>query len=237
MDNVILFLLIIIFCIVIAISFAAISEQIINKYNTKFEVIGGGLRFDDFSKDIVVDTLNLLYHIGLKPSTSAIKETIEQTTPIIKQKYSGITFVIKDKDTFVVNNKNQKTHNDKIAMYKQLAKDQKITIASVEQYVKKPKQDKILIKSVEDDHVFQGRDDYYAVYLAKKYKCKVLTNDNYSDAKDFKAIPPFHVYEYNYYQKQPQHIIINPIADNSKKYVKKVRPSTLGINKKILIKK
>lgn len=227
MDNAIILLLIIIFCIIVAISICTIN---IKKKNIPNGCIGGGLRSDDFSKDIVVDTLNLLYHIGLKPSKSSIRQTIEQLTPIIKQKYSGITFVIKDKDTLVIDDKNRKIHDK---LYKQLAKDQKITIASVEQYVKKPKQDNILLKSVEDDHVFQGRDDYYAVYLAKKYKCKILTNDNYSDAKDFKAILPFHVYEYNYYQKHPQHIIINPIADDPKKYVKKVRPHTIGIKKNI----
>jgi hypothetical protein len=155
--------------------------------------------------DIVVDTLNIIYFIYNYHNYSVITNDticigIEYITKKLKKYFPGrIMFIIKDKNTLLNNSKIR----DK---YKELSKKLKIYIYIAEKYNshnapswKKPTWVKSSGESA-DIHSTESRDDLAAILLSKKYKCPILSNDNYSDNYEYRAtIPPFKLLEYNWY--------------------------------------
>ena len=58
-------------------------------------------------------------------------------------------------------------------------------------------------------HITKGRDDFYAVYLSYKLRCKVMTDDTMKDYKEGALIPRFLVREKRAF-KQPSINVIEP---------------------------
>ena len=177
------------------------------------------------TKDLVIDTLNILHYLGMKPSDKSIRRTIEKTIPIIRKKYPGrIMYVVKDRDAGHIKDETKK-------MYESLAKKHMITIASVEKYKEQPNAKDLADHKKNKHHAAQGRDDYYALYLATKFNCWVLTNDKFKDAEDFKKnLIPFRAHEYHYHKKDPDQVFIKPKAENTRlTRIRRIQPKHLGI--------
>ena len=209
---------------IIAIILAATFAACITSCKHSISISGGGYPRGN-QDDLIVDTLNILHYIGLKPNDKSIRRTIEKTLPIIRKKYSGhIFYVVKDRDTAF-------TSEETKAMYEELAKEHKITIASVEKYKTQPNANDLVADKKNKDHAAKGRDDFYTLFLANKYNCWVLTNDRYVDAGDFKRnLIPFHVYEYTYFKKRPDHVIIEPKGERLKlSKTRRIKPGIIGI--------
>ena len=209
---------------IIAIIFTATFAICMTSCAHRTSISGGGYPSGN-KNDLIVDTLNILHYIGLKPNDKSIRRTIEKTLPIIREKYSGhIFYVVKDRDTAFISEETK-------SMYEELANKHKITIASVEKYKKQPNADDLVADKKNKDHAAKGRDDFYTLFLANKYNCWVLTNDRYVDAGDFKRnLIPFHVYVYTYFKKRPEHVIIEPKGERLKlSKTRRIKPAIIGI--------
>jgi hypothetical protein len=161
--------------------------------------------------DIVIDTLNVLYFInGIDMSThigtELIYKGIEYMAKKIKKFFFGrVMFVIKDKNT-LLNNKEEREK------YSLLAKKLKIFIYCAEKYNStvapnwnKPNwYDSKLHKQLSENiHSTESRDDLTILILAVKYRCPILSNDNFRDSEEYRAtVAPFKVLEYNWFSSK-----------------------------------
>lgn len=157
------------------------------------------------SENIIIDTLNLTHWFTKKKhiNTSDIIRTIDKTAPIIKQQYPGrVIYVIKTRD------KNSHSNHSPL---KNAAHRNNIFINVVEKL-----DDNSLYSH---NHTSLGRDDFYIIMLAWKYKCPVLSKDKYHDLKEMKSgnLAPFHVYKYSYLKKFVERDFVNPSAAKFKK--------------------
>ena len=154
--------------------------------------------------DIVIDTLNIIYfiynynHNTINITDDNICIGIEYITKKIKKYFPGrIMFIIKDKNTLLNNSKIR----DK---YKELSKKLKIYIYIAEKYDSQNapswKKPTWIIKSNANIHSLESRDDLAVILLSKKYKCPILSNDNYTDNYEYRAtVAPFKLLEYNWF--------------------------------------
>lgn len=173
------------------------------------------------SNDLVVDTLNLVHWLGRRnPSlkmveTCSIVSAIDETAPILRQKYSGkIVYVLKDRETRV-------NDPDQIALTRATigaaAKRNNVSVAIVE----RPR-DPVHVSHAAPEHVnvrdrihaALGRDDFYMIYLAHKLRCPVLSRDRFRDLSDMKAghLDRFNVFEYSPLRVYPKRDYVNPSA-------------------------
>lgn len=135
------------------------------------------------SDNLVVDTLNLVYSVtGSGPSLCTILETIEATAPQLRRRYPGrLVYVLKGRSSEAA--VPAATRN----AYQAAAKRNGVHINLVE---KSP----VAKEGPTGSHAALGRDDFYLVMLARKYRCPVLTRDRFRDLSEMKTdLPPFYV--------------------------------------------
>lgn len=199
MDKFILFgiLVIILMCLL---------SLLVVAWNACNEIIGEGedepLLPIDAPADIVVDTLNLTYwmrkHHSNKPlSVCEIIGTIDTASPLLKKKFSRITFITKDKTT----RNDDLYHTTQVrALYRSAAKRNGVFIDVVEQLPAinidnlKP-----AAKNTNTPHATHARDDFYILKTAWEQKAAILSCDKYKDFREMKSgvIPPFHVFKFS----------------------------------------
>jgi hypothetical protein len=180
------------------------NDDIIKKRINHIILSGTGVKYHNTNLgDIVIDTLNLIYYIygydgyNQHITNDKICTAIEYIAKKIKKFFSGrIMFIIKDKNT-ALNTSNIRSK------YAELAKKLKIYIYIAEKYDPKNAPSwkfPTWIKSHQNFHSLESRDDLATIILAKKYRCPILSNDNYSDNYEYKAtIAPFKILEYNWF--------------------------------------
>ena len=178
----VILIIILIILIVIIIQRIYINTNIIN--------INGGAKI--IKGNIVVDVLNLTNYLYDKVEPNLIIKAIKKSTKILKNTYTDrIMFVLKDRDF----------NNTEIIDFEKLAKDLQIYIFLTKKYD----------DTVFDTHSSLGRDDFYCIYLANKFNCAILTNDNLRDYKQLpKEVDKFKIIEFNYYKPFPIKDYINP---------------------------
>lgn len=160
------------------------------------------------SPHIVVDTLNLTHWLWASKGAAALSpalivETIDATAPILKLRYPGqVVYVLKDRES-------QFNLDTVRSLYQETARRNGVYLAIAERYADPPAAS---VMSSEE-HSGRGRDDFYMSILAGRYKCAVLTADRLRDFGRFRStIPPFQVYEYNFWRDLPSRDFIRPDA-------------------------
>jgi hypothetical protein len=147
--------------------------------------------------DIVIDSLNLIHFIRNSSgyiSTDNIYSSIKYIAKKLKRFFSGrIMFAIKNDENNTESSKNNEH-------YKKLAKELHVFIYIAELYSENAPTWKLPSHISQDIHSAKGRDDYSAIMLANKFNCPILSNDNYSDRREYHAtIAPFKLLEYNWF--------------------------------------
>jgi len=202
---------IIILFILIALKYSDRSSN-----NSDITVYGGSRLSNDH---IVIDTLNLLHLVfesdklgKVVVNEDIIYRTIEISAPVITKKYSGrVMYVIKGKDKIQTDENTDQTETDadsekKYNRLQELCNKYKIYIYYIEQYKDPPKGHKMSAA-----HASKGRDDFYLMMLANRYKCKILSEDRYRDFGQFNdTIPPFYVYEFTFWALEKKKDFVNP---------------------------
>jgi len=165
------------------------------------EKVGGAYR----KTHIIVDTLNLTHWMGTdndQITFTNIINTIDRATPILRQKYSNIIYVLKDQDT-------QHNSSEIRAAYQNAAERNRVIITCAERYVESSLEQSLVPKL--GPHSANGRDDFYMCILAARNRCAVASEDRLRDFAEFrKNIPPFHVIEFAYWRAIPLRDSIRP---------------------------
>ena len=163
---------------------------------------GGGRRKALHSKspNVVVDTLNLAYHVhpagragsGQRIGLCEIIETIDATAPTIREHFRGkVYYVVKDRDSVF----NDTRSRD---LYQAAAERNRVTVVLTERYMDTQSSWRET-GEVRHTHQKLGRDDFYIGLLAWKLRCGVLTGDMMRDFNKLKTeVRPFLVYEYDW---------------------------------------
>lgn len=173
------------------------------------------------SQHLVVDTLNLVHWLGggapLGPA--AIVAAIDATAPALKLRHPGrVVYVLKDRES-------QFNLEEARALYQAAAARNGVHLAVAERYADPPASAAAASAAARAEHSSRGRDDFYMSVLADRYRCAVLTADRLRDFARFRAtIPPFHVYEYSFWQARPAREFIRPDAAA---YARLRRPRTV----------
>jgi hypothetical protein len=206
------------------------NENIIKK-KVNYLLNRGKIYHNTTMGDIAIDTLNLIYFIyGYDQYTNITHDNIyigiEYIAKKLKKIFSGrIMFIIKDKNIPLEDSKARESYKKLYKeSYKELSKKLKIYIYIAEKYDsrnaplwKKP----TWIKSIDgasNIHSLESRDDLALILLAKKYRCPILSNDNFSDNYEYRAtIAPFKLLEYNWYSSKLP-LIESYKPENLKKY-------------------
>jgi ABC-type antimicrobial peptide transport system permease subunit len=194
MDITIIFVGLVILVIFVIIIF-------LTKYKTK--------KYGGNDKTIVVDTLNMVHELfgseNYKINQKDIYSTIKKISKKLKSRYSKIIFVIKSK------NSEDCTPGQIREKYEKISKQLQVSIYLTE----KLKNSKDNIKT----HSSLGRDDFYIILTAWKYRCSVLGQDYYKDLKDMKfgELDSFYVIKYEPFKKFEEKDYINPTAHEYKK--------------------
>lgn len=171
------------------------------------------------SPHVIVDTLNLSYWLhGLPPTPALIASTIDQTAESLHTAHAGrIVYVLKDRDS-------QFNSEAARVIYQQAADRNKVTVCIAERYSDPPAGNR-----ASGNHSARGRDDFYTAILAARYRCAVLTADNFQDFEQFRAtLSPFHVLEFTYWRDLPARDFIRP---ESPQYFRLRKPKTIPPSK------
>ena len=174
------------------------------------------------SENVVVDALNLTHWLQKDPSarigTRDILAAIRKTAPVLRQRFPGrVVYVTKNRETPVEKKKAAAIREQ----YQEIAKRYNIYVSLVE---RTPSRD--LSPSVPHHHAALGRDDFYMIYLARKYGCSVLTRDRFRDLASMKMghLDRFHVYTYLPFRGWPERDYVNPSAPELRRLK---RPATI----------
>ena len=75
-------------------------------------------------------------------------------------------------------------------------------------------------------HSALGRDDFYLIMLAQRYRCAVLSRDRFRDLPEMKAgnLAPFQVWSFSPARPAPERDFVNPAAPEFRRLR---RPATL----------
>lgn len=179
---------------------------------------GGYNRNRDINKldTIVVDTLNMTHEICSTKSTSTksdkkykishadILKTIKTVTNKLRPQIKKIMFVTKVKEYADSSSEGVRESFEK------LSKELNVDIYLTEK-LDNPK------KST--SHASIGRDDFYTILMAWKYRCPVLGQDYYKDLRDMKfgEMDSFFVRKYLPFKKFEEKDYINPTAQEYKR--------------------
>jgi hypothetical protein len=169
-------------------------------------VLGGGAAGTRReSQNLVVDALNLTHWWQKKKVTSVcdVTQTIADVAPVLRQRFPGrLVFVTKNRETAIDGHEAARVR----AVYQEVANTSNVEIAVVERL---PSDDTPRLS-----HASLGRDDFYLVMLAQRYRCGVLSGDRFRDLAEMKSgdLPPFHVYMYLPGALAPQRDFVNPHA-------------------------
>jgi len=191
--------------ILVTVMLAILMIIVISKIIKSCKKITGGNE-----KVIVVDTLNMVHELfgsdGYKINQKDIESTIKKVTKKLKSKFSKIIFVTKSK------NSENSTSEEIREKYRDLSKKLNISIYLTEK-LKNPKQNN------HNSHASLGRDDFYIILMAWKYRCSVLGQDYYKDIKEMKfgELDSFYVIKYEPFKKFEEKDYINPTAQEYKK--------------------
>lgn len=171
------------------------------------------------SPHVIVDTLNLSYWLhGQPPTPALIASTIDQTAESLHSAHAGrIVYVLKDRDS-------QFNSEAARVIYQQAADRNKVTVCIAERYSDPPAGNR-----ASGNHSARGRDDFYTAILAARYRCAVLTADNFQDFDQFRStLSPFHVLEFTYWRNLPAREFIRP---ESPQYFRLRKPKTIPPSK------
>jgi len=171
------------------------------------------------SPHLVIDTLNLAHWFNcdapkIRITPDVIAKTIDRATPILRARHAGqIMFVLKDRESQFNTTESRK-------IYRDAAIRNKVHVMVAEKYVDPPKG-----VPFSDEHSAKGRDDFYMVVLAHRYRCAIMSADCLMDFKQFRTtIQPFHVVEYVFWRELATRDYIRP---DSSGYVRLKKPRTL----------
>ena len=153
----------------------------------------GGARPPPPKRHVVVDTLNVVHALGMKPSVATIVATVGRVAGALRPGYPGrIMFVVKDRDT-------EHTPESTRAAYAAAARESGVYVYAVERYKRAPcpaAVQKLGRPGVH--HSARGRDDFYAAVLAARWTASVVTDDRFRDFREWRhTLPPFYVEEFS----------------------------------------
>lgn len=158
--------------------------------------------------DIVVDTLNICHFIFNEVNeTNIIKTITEVSVKWKRKKETRIMFVLKDSTMLPISS------TFEYLLFEECKKQR------VYCYIAMLARD---IKHSYSHHASLGRDDYICAFLAKKYKCSVLSNDKFRDFRDLKYhVESFYLHSYSYASDKVIIDFINP------KHIRLHRPTVV----------
>jgi hypothetical protein len=179
------------------------------------------------SETLVVDTLNLTHWLRRRTplkrvETCDILAAIEETAPLLRRLYPGrVIYVTKDRETRV-----DKARAERLrALYQAAARRHGVYVHVVERLpgdAGAPRGRR--------SHAALGRDDFYLIMLAWKYKSAVLSRDRFRDLPDMKGghLQSFQVYSYSPLKRLPERDFVNPAAAEFRRMR---RPATVDYSK------
>ena len=188
-------------------------------------VWGGGRKEEALaSQNVVIDTLNLTHWLKTDggPITAAtVVAAIEASAPVLRRRYSGrIVYVTKNRESLASKESAERLRE----LFLETAQRCNVFIHMVERL---PDPYPTTVSRPHQLHAALGRDDFYLIMLAAKYRCAVLSHDRFRDLVDMKIgnLDRFHVYSFIPGKPYPERDFVNPSAAE---FARLRRPTTLG---------
>lgn len=167
------------------------------------------------SKSLVVDTLNLAHWArrrGPRPARVGICEalnTIDESAPLLRKRFPDrLVYVVKERESARTKEQCERER----ALYQAAARRANVRIDVVEQL---PDESPGTPRAKNrEPHAARGRDDFYALMVAWRLNCGVLSKDRFRDLEDMKGgdLPSFHVYRYSPFSSSPGRDFVKPSA-------------------------
>jgi len=159
---------------------------------------------------LVVDTLNLTHWLRRRAppkrvETCDILAAIEATAPTLRRLYPGrVIYVTKDRETRVDKARAQRLR----ALYQAAARCDRVYVHVVERLPGDAPRGR------RSRHAALGRDDFYLIMLARKFRSPVLSRDRFRDLPDMKGghLQSFQVFSYSPHRRLPERDFVNPAA-------------------------
>lgn len=157
-------------------------------------------------ENLIVDTLNLTHWLRPRAPRIAICDVIaaiDETAAPLRARFPGrVIYVTKERES----GRREKAERER-ALFQAAARRNKVYIDVVERLPSD-------VADKQRPHAALGRDDFYLIMLAWKYRSGVLSRDRFRDLSEMKtgALPPFHVFKFSPHKDLAERDFVNPAA-------------------------